>query len=42
MKLADLKLSHQLAHLKQSVSEAAKCLLYQEQVETEKAFEVLT
>ena len=41
--LADLKPSHQLAHLKQSVSEEAKCLLHQQQVETtKKAFEVLT
>ena len=31
---ADLKPSHQLAHLKQSVLEEAKQLLYREQVET--------
>ena len=43
MRLADLKLSHQLAYLKQAVPEKAEDLLYQEQVETvEGALEVLT
>ena len=43
MKLADLKLSHQLIHLKQSVPEEAKHLLNQEQVKTvEWALVVLT
>ena len=42
-RLADLKLSHQLAKLKRAVPEEAKRLLYQEQVETvERALEVVT
>ena len=34
MRLADLKLSHQLTHLKLAMPEEPKCLLYQSQVET--------
>ena len=43
MRLADLKPSHQLAHLKQAVPEEAKCLLYQHEVDSvEHALEILT
>ena len=34
MMLADLRPSHQLAHLKQAVPEEAKCLLYQQEVDS--------
>ena len=43
MKLADLKLSHQLVHRKQAVSEEAKHLLYYQKVDTvELALEIFT
>ena len=43
MSMTDLKPSLQMVHLRQAVSEEAKKLLYQEQIDTvERAFEVLT
>ena len=42
LRLADLKPSHQLAYLKQVVQEEAKCLLYQQEVNSaEHALEIL-